>query len=80
MKRLWLILAVVMIFSLSGCGSDGDNYFPYVMYYETAWKSYKDRLIEIPDGYILNQGNAFEWSETDCGCDLIIHFEKEVSE
>lgn len=79
MKRI-IFLMMIMIM-LTGCSSDDREQsegYPYVQYQHSIWTydSY-NKVVEVPDGYILNQGYSYDIVETKNGYDIIFHFVKE---
>ena len=84
---LTLVLGILFVFT--GCkNSKGQTFneylnekYPYIEYRNSSLNFDADnRKIEIIDGYILDQGNSYEWIETENGYDLIIHFVSGVTE
>lgn len=86
MKKIWLLLLVALIIlTFVGCkNSNGQTFseylvevYPYVEYRNSSFNfDTKNEKIQVIDGYTLNQGNSYEWVETEDGYDLIIHFKK----
>jgi hypothetical protein len=86
MKKLCFVvlLAAVMITLVSCRDSEGrtfaeflDDRYPYIEYRNSSYNfDSKNEKIEMIDGYVLNQGNSYDWIETADGYDLIIHFKK----
>lgn len=76
-KVMFLVLIIICIALLSGCSSD-DTKYPYVEYVNSVYRfdDYNQK-IEIPNGYILDQGYSYDMVETEAGYDLIIHFVKD---
>lgn len=74
-----LIFAIVLfslIMSLSACVAEPT--YPYLVYRNSSYKfDIFNKTILIKDGYILNDGNAYNVVEVEGGYDLIIHFIKE---
>ena len=69
-KIIFLALLVVCSILLCSCGAD----FPYLEYLNSGYRFDADnRLIRLPDGYILNQGHPYDVAETDAGYDVIVH-------
>lgn len=86
MNRIILVGLLVCTTLFPGCrnrnGQTFNEYlsekYPYIEYHNSSYNFDADnRNIEVPDGYVLNQGNSYEWVETEDGYDLIIHFVKE---
>lgn len=80
MKRLTALLLVLMLL-LCGCEVDKDERgegCPKLEYQNSQWEyDSKDMYIPIPDGYMLNQGHAYEIVATEDGYDIILHMIKE---
>lgn len=86
MKKICFLTALLIILLVfAGCkNANGQTFGEYIdgrypfIYYHNSYLNFdnKNREIELPDGYTLNQGNSYEWVETEEGCDLIIHFVK----
>ena len=80
MKKL---LAVILSLSILLCGcevskDDRIQGYPKIEYQNSQWEyDYQNMYIPVPDGYILNQGNAYEVVETNDGYNIILHFIKE---
>ena len=79
-------MLVAILLTFTGCKkSKGQTFseflnekYPKIEYRNSSYNFDADnRKIEIPDGYVLNQGNSFEWVKTEDGYNLIIHFMKE---
>ena len=82
MKRTLLhitLVIVLMVATLAGCKDDNSsNTYPYITYQHSVWTfDNYNREIKVPEGYVLNQGNSYEWVETESGYNLVMHFEKE---
>lgn len=74
MKRILLAAAALLL--LTGCSSN--NEFPYIRYQHESFNFGRyNKTIDIPDGYILNQGYSYDIVETEDGYDLVLHFIKE---
>jgi hypothetical protein len=90
MKKISLVILLLGILLLSvGCeNAKGQNFseylnevYPYIEYHNSSFNLDADnRKFEIIDGYELNQGNSYEWVETEDGWDLIIHFTEKDGE
>lgn len=85
MKKVCFVLLMVTLLTLTGCkNSNGQTFkeylhekYPYIEYRNSSYNfDTKNENIEIMDGYVLNQGNSYEWVKTEDGYDLIIHFTK----
>jgi hypothetical protein len=87
MKRMcFLILLIIpLVLVLVGCrNSNGQTFneylsevYPRIEYRNSSYNfDANNREITVLDGYVLDQGNSYEWVETEDGYDLIIHFEK----
>jgi hypothetical protein len=86
MKKSWLLLLLaIIILTFVGCkNSKGQTFneyltgvYPYIEYRNSSFNfDTNNEKIQVIDGYTLNQGNSYEWVETEDGYDLIIHFEK----
>jgi hypothetical protein len=73
MKKILLMVLIIASFTLTGCEA-----YPYIEYHNSCYAlDHKNRQIEILNGYEMEQGNSYEWVETENGYDLIIHFAKE---
>ena len=87
MKKICFLAALLIaLLMLTGCkNSQGQTFkeylieeYPYIEYRNSSLNfDTKNEKIKVIDGYILNQGNSYEWVETEGGYDLIIHFVKE---
>ena len=53
---------------LTGCES-----WPRIVYQPTYW-TFDNRIIDIDDDYILDDGHSYDIVETENGYDLILHF------
>lgn len=63
---------------LTGCSSNKEDGYPYVHYQHSIWTyDEHNKNIEIPDGYILNQGYSYDVVKTEDGYDITLHFIKE---
>ena len=52
--------------------------YPYMEYQHSCWNAdLCNRIVDIPEGFILNQGHAYDIVETENGCDIIFHFVSE---
>lgn len=80
-RKVFVIIfaVVVLVMTLTGCKEDNSsNTYPYIEYRNSAWNfDNYNREIKVLEYYVLNQGNSYEWVETECGYDLVMHFEKE---
>ena len=85
MKKLCVIVLLVVTLTFVGCSnSKGQTFgeflqgeYPYVKYQNSTWRFDANNMeIKITDGYTLDQGNAYEWVETEDGYDLVMHFKK----
>ena len=80
MKRLIAIIFALM-FLLCGCevpNEERDKDYPKLEYQNSQWEyDSKDMYIPIPEGYVLNQGHAYEIVKTEDGYDIILHMIKE---
>jgi hypothetical protein len=73
-KVIFLVLIIICIALLSGCEAIE---YPYVAYINSNYRfDPYDRRIEIPNGYILDQGYSYNMVETESGYDLVIHLIK----
>lgn len=79
MKKILLMVLMIASFTLTGCKSSSlAQPYPYIEYHNSCYAlDHKNRHIEILNGYEMEQGNSYEWVETENGYDLIIHFAKE---
>ena len=83
MKKICLLILLIVLVLFTGCknakgqtfGEYLDSEFPKIVYFHDTWR-FHNRGIPIPDGYILNQGNSYEWVATEDGYVLIVHFVK----
>ena len=74
MKKMLCLALLVATSMLAGCDDGG---YPFVEYHHASYNfDMNNRIIEIPDGYILDQGNSYKLIETENGYDLILHFVK----
>ena len=80
MKKL-VSIVIVLIVLLSGCYVEPDDRvkgYPKIDYQNSQWEyDYNNMNISIPEGYILNQGHAYDIVETETGCDIVLHFIQE---
>ena len=85
-KYCFLCLLLMCFIMLTGCrNKEGQTFneylsgkYPYVEYRDSSYNfDTNNEKIAVIDGYALNQGNSYEWVETEDGYDLIIHFVKE---
>ena len=78
MKKIIFLIMSAMF--LTGCSSD-DTTFPYVKYQHSIWVYDKDnQIVEVPDGYILNQSYSYDIVKTKNGYDIIFHFMEDNDE
>ncbi len=61
-----LVLSLLM---LTGCMEK----WPRIIYQPTYW-TFDNRIIDIDDGYVLDDGHSYDVIETETGYDLILHF------
>ena len=64
-----LVLSLLM---LTGCTGKRENW-PRIVYQPTYW-TFDNRIIDIDDSYILDDGHSYDIVETEDGYDLILHF------
>ena len=85
MKRILLVVFVIVLLTLTGCKNSKGQIFneyltgvyPYIEYRNSSFNfDTKNEKIEIIEDYVLNQGNSYEWVETENGYDLVLHFVK----
>lgn len=86
MKKIaiMLLIATVMLTFIGCKNAKGQTFseylieeYPYIEYRNSSFNfDTNNEKIEIIDGYTLDQGNSYEWVETEDGYDLIIHFKK----
>lgn len=80
MKRLIAIIFALMLL-MCGCevhSEKRDKNYPKLEYQNSQWESdNKNMYIPIPEGYVLNQGHAYEIVGTEDGYDIILHMIKE---
>lgn len=80
MKRITLftIIIILLVGILTGCSSNKEDGHPYIRYQHCIFTycTYNQN-IEIPDGYILNQGHSYDVVKTEGGYDIVLHFIKE---
>lgn len=67
-----LVLSLLM---LTGCTGKGESW-PRIVYQPTYW-TFDNRIIDIDDSYILDDGHSYDIVETEDGYDLILHFVEE---
>ena len=76
MKRLIAIILALMLL-LCGCevtSEERGKGYPKLEYQNSHWEDdRKNMYIPIPEGYVLNQGHAYEIMETEDGYDIILH-------
>ena len=77
MKKILITLALpIFAIILSSCGTKIT--YPHLEYRNSSYNfDILNRTILLEDGYVLNDGNAYEIVETESGYDLVIHFIKE---
>ena len=74
MRKILYTLLLIIVLTFTGCHSE---LYPYIEYRNSSYNfDSKNKKIEVLDGYVLNQGNSYEWIETESGFDLVIHFVK----
>lgn len=78
LSRLCLIVTgTIAICGLTGCCGCEETY-PYIQYQYSAWDmDTHNRLIDIPESYILSDNHPYDIVETEEGCDIILHMVKE---
>lgn len=85
MKKMYFVLLIVVLLTFTGCkNSKGQTFneyltevYPYIEYRNSSFNfDSKNEKIEIIEDYVLNQGNSYEWVETENGYDLVLHFVK----
>lgn len=75
-KILATLVLLTSVTMLSSCGTKIT--YPHLEYRNSSFNfDILNRTILLEDGYVLNDGNAYEMVETESGYDLIIHFVKE---
>lgn len=77
---IFLALLIACSILLPACATtkNKDSKFPYLEYIDSGYTfDEQNQLINLPDGYILNQGYSYDIVETDVGCDVIVHLIKE---
>ena len=67
-----LVLSLLM---LTGCTSKGESW-PRIVYQPSYWK-FDNRIVDINDGYVLDDGHSYDIVETDDGYDIIFHVVEE---
>lgn len=80
MKRL-VFLLMTMMMMLTGCASENDSNdnYPYIKYQHNVWTyDNYNKIVEIPNGYILDQGHSYDIIKTEEGYDVIFHIIKEL--
>lgn len=79
MKRtIFLALFVASSLLLTGCEADKGSQYPYLEYINSGYNfDDQNQLIDLPEGYILNQGHSYDVVETDAGYDVIVHLIKD---
>lgn len=85
MKIFAFLVLLVFLLALVGCensrrqtfGEFLESRYPYIEYRNSSYNfDTQNEKIAIIDGYALNQGNSYEWVQTENGYDLVIHFVK----
>ena len=75
-KVLTTLVLLISVTTLSSCGTKIT--YPYLEYRNSSFNfDILNKTILLDDGYVLNDGNAYETVETKSGYDLVIHFVKE---
>lgn len=82
-KKLLAVTSLVMV--LTGCAAQEDSEYrkpsddyPVIKYYNSAYTfDASNQRIDIPSGFVLDQGHSYDIVETDNGFDIIIHVVKE---
>lgn len=69
---IYINILVLSLLMLTGCTSKGENW-PRIVYQPTYW-TFDNRIIDIDDDYILDDGHSYDVVETENGYDLILHF------
>ena len=80
MKRL-VFLLMTMMMMLTGCASENDSNdnYPYIKYQHNVWTyDNYNKIVEIQNGYILDQGHSYDIIKTEEGYDVIFHIIKEL--
>lgn len=85
-KIKFLVLLIIFSILLCGCASNTDqatkkdSVYPCLQYLNSGFRfDSNNRLIELPDGYVLNQGYSYNIVATKDGCDVVIHLIKDAS-
>lgn len=65
-------LLIFSLLMLTGCEGKRESW-PRIVYQPTYW-TFNNRIIDIDDGYILDDGHSYDIVETEDGYDLILHF------
>lgn len=68
---IYINILVLSLLILSGCMSK--ETWPRIVYQPTYW-TFDNRIIDIDDGYVLDDGHSYDVIETETGYDLIFHF------
>ena len=66
------ICIILSLLMLTGCTGKRGNW-PRIVYQPTYW-TFDNRIIDIDDNYILDDGHSYDIVETEDGYDLILHF------
>ncbi len=79
MRRRQTIACILfaMLVLLSGCksGRDITPEYPRIVYRNSAYNFDPfNREIPVKDGFVLDEGNSYDITETDSGYDIVIHF------
>lgn len=87
MKKI-LFVGLVTIFLLSGCTSADEiektidskkGGYPRITYSQTSYYAdIHNRTFDVPEGYVLNPGHAYDIIDTEEGKDIVFHFVKET--
>ena len=71
-----------MLVLLAGCksGRDINPEYPRIVYRNSAYNFDPfNREIPVKAGFMLDEGNSYDITETDSGYDIVIHFVEETN-
>lgn len=68
---IYINILVFSLLMLTGCTSK--ETWPRIVYQPTYW-TFDNRIIDIDNGYVLDDGHSYDVVETENGYDIIFHF------
>lgn len=73
MRKLIIFIFIGLLLLLTGC----EKGWPRITYDHSSWTFYNE-VIQLKDGYIINEGHMYDIVETEDGYDLVLHFVEET--